>query len=307
MAVNIAQIKNLLLPGLYKVKGEYAKYPAEWSQIFTTQKSTLAIESAVQNRVLGLAQLKVEGGATAFDNNAGQRQVWNAEAQEVALGYAITLKSVEDNQYTKDFNLMNLKLKDSFAQFKEIQGANVFNNGQTYDASIGGDGVALFSTAHPYDLGTWANTFSVQLDLNETSYLQACISINSTFVDEAGLRINANAKKLIVPPALEPVAGRLLESELRPNTANNDINVIRTMGSTAKTYMVYHYLTSNYAWFVTTDLSKQGQGLLYFDRIAYDMDMWCDNVTDNILTKGRERYVFSYNDPRAAWGSFPTA
>lgn len=303
MAVNIAQIKNLLLPGLYKVAGAYDRYPKEWSQIFKTQKSTLAIESAVQARILGLAQLKVEGGATAFDNNAGQRFVWNAEAQEVALGYAITLKSVEDNQYTKDFNLMNLKLVDSFAQFKEIQGADILNNGQTYNPSVGGDGVALFSTSHPYDNGTWANTFSTQLDLNEASLLQACININSTFVDEAGLRINASARKLVVPPALEPVAGRLLKSELRPGTANNDINVIRTMSSGVTEYMVYHYLTSNYAWFVPTNI----EGLLYFDRIAYDSDMWVDNVTDNILVKGRERYTFSYRDPRAIWGSFPSA
>lgn len=303
MAVNIAQIKNLLLPGLYKVAGEYTRYPKEWSQLFKTQKSTLAIESAVQTRILGLAQLKVEGGATAFDNNAGQRFVWNAEAQEVALGYAITLKSVEDNQYTKDFNLMNLKLVDSFAQFKEVQGADIFNNGQTYNPSVGGDGVALFSTAHPYDNGTWANTFSTQLDLNESSLLQACININSTFVDEAGLRINATARKLVVPPALEPVAGRLLKSELRPGTANNDINVIRNMESGVKDYMTYHYLTSNYAWFVPTSVD----GLLYFDRIAYDSDMWVDNVTDNILVKGRERYTFSYRDPRACWGSFPSA
>lgn len=303
MAVNIAQIKNLLLPGLYEVKGEYERYKKEWPEVFETQKSTLAIESAVQTRILGLAQLKVEGGATAFDNNAGQRFVWNAEAQEVALGYAITLKSIEDNQYTKDFNLMNLKLVDSFAQFKEIQGANILNNATTYDASIGGDGVALLSTSHPYDLGTWANTFSVQLDLNESSYLQACINVNSTFVDEAGLRVNATAKKLIVPPALEPVAGRLLESELRPGTANNDVNVIRSMASTGKTYMVYHYLTSNYAWFVKTSIP----GLKYFDRIAFDTDGWVDNVTDNLLFKGRERYTFSYNDPRAIYGSTPTS
>jgi len=303
MAVNIAQIKNLLLPGLYKVAGSYDRYPKEWSQIFKTQKSTLAIESAVQNRILGLAQLKVEGGATAFDNNAGQRFVWNAEAQEVALGYAITLKSVEDNQYTKDFNLMNLKLVDSFAQFKEIQAANVFNSGTTYDPSIGGDGQALFSTAHPYDMGTWANTFSTQLDLNESSLLQACININSTFVDEAGLRINATAKKLVIPPALEPVAARLLKSELRPGTANNDINAIRQMSSGITDYMVWHYLTSNYSWYIPTSV----EGLLYFDRIAYDSDMWVDNVTDNILVKGRERYCFAYRDPRSMWGSLPTS
>lgn len=303
MAANSAQIKNLLLPGLYKVAGQYDRYPKEWSQIFTTVKSTLQTESAVQTRILGLAQLKVEGGATPFDNNMGQRWVWNATAFEVALGYAITLRAIEDNQYTKDFNMMNLKLIDSFSQFKEIQGANILNNGQTYDPTVGGDGVALFSTAHPYDLGTWANTFSTQLDLNESSLLQAYVNIGSTFVDEAGLRVNAKATKLIVPPALEPVALRLMRSEMRPGTSNNDPNVIPMMEAGTSQMMVYHYLTSNYSWFVKTDKD----GLHYFDRIAYDSDMWIDNTTDNILTKGRERYTFGPRDPRAMWGAFPTS
>lgn len=303
MAANSAQIKNLLLPGLYKVSGQYDRYPKEWPQIFSTVKSTLQTETAVQTRILGLAQLKVEGGATAFDNNMGQRFTWNATANEVALGYAITLRAIEDNQYTKDFNLMNLKLIDSFNQFKEIGMANVINNGFTYDSTVGGDGVALFSTAHPYDNGVWSNTFPVALDLNESSLLQAFINIGSTFVDEAGLRINAKATKVVVPPALEPVIQRLMRAEMRPGTANNDPNVIPTMSAGTDKWMVYHYLTSNFSWFVKTDK----EGLHYFDRIAYDSDMWVDNVTDNIMVKGRERWVGSYRDPRAMYASNPSA
>lgn len=303
MAANSAQIKNLLLPGLYKVSGQYDRYPKEWGKVFTTVKSTLQTESAVQTRILGLAQMKVEGGATAFDNNMGQRWVWNATAIEVALGYAITLRAVEDNQYTKDFNMMNLRLVDSFAQFKEIQAANVLNTATTWDATVGGDGVALLSTAHPYDNGTWANTFTTQLDLNENSLLQAYINIGSTFVDEAGLRINAKGKLLIVPPALEAVARRLMGATLRPGTGNNDPNVIPQMQAGTDEMMVYHYLTSNYAWYIRTDK----EGLHYFDRIAYDSDMWVDNVTDNIMCKGRERYTFNYRDPRALYGSTPTS
>jgi hypothetical protein len=303
MAGNSAQIARLLMPGLYKVTGQYDRYPKEWSQVFTTVKSTLQTETAVQTRILGLAQMKVEGGATAFDNAMGQRFSWNATAFEVALGYAITLRAVEDNQYQKDFDLMNLKLTDSFGQFKEIQGAAILNSAQTYDATVGGDGVSLCNTAHPYDYGTWANTFTTQLDLNESSYLQACINIGSTFVDEAGLRVNAKAKKLIVPPALEPVALRLMRSEKRPGTNNNDPNVIPLLSSGTDQMMVYHYLTSNFAWFIKTDK----EGLHYFDRVGFDTDMWVDNVTDNIMTKGRERYTFSYRDPRALWGSFPTS
>lgn len=303
MAANSAQIMNLLMPGLYKVSGQYERYPKEWPQVFTTIKSTLQTETAVQTRILGLAQLKVEGGATAFDNNMGQRFRWNATAAEIALGYAITLRAVEDNQYTKDFNLMNLKLIDSFAQYKEIQAANVINNSTTYDATVGGDGKALLATDHPYDNGTWANTFTTQLDLNESSLLQAYINIGSTWVDEAGLRIDAKADKVLVPPALEPVALRLMRAELRPGTANNDPNVIPMMSSGTNKFMVYHYLTSNYAWFIRTDKP----GLHYFDRIGFDTDQWVDNVTDNIMTKARERYVFQYRDPRALYGSTPTS
>lgn len=302
MAGNSAQIMNLLLPGIYKVGGQYTRYKKEWPEVFTTVKSTLQTETAIQTRILGPAQMKVEGGATAFDNNFGQRFRWNATAFEVALGYAVTLRAVEDNQYTSDFNLMNLQLVQSFSQFKEVQGANILNNGFTYDPTIGGDGVALFSTAHPYDNGTWANTFTTQLDLNESSLLQSYINIGSTFVDEAGMRIDAAADKVVVPPALEPVVRRLMFAELRPGTANNDPNVIPMLSSGTDKFMVYHYLTSNYAWYVRTNKP----GLHYFDRIAYDSDMWVDNVTDNIMMKGRERYTFSYRDPRACWGSAPT-
>ena len=303
MAVNLAQIKNLLVPGLYKVKGSYERIEKQWPKLFKTMKSTLAIESAVQTRILGLPQLKVEGGQTAFDNNAGQRTVWNAESFEVGLGYSITRKSVDDNQYTKDFNLMNLKLVESFSQFKEIQAANILNQATTYDQNIGGDGVALCSTAHPYDLGTWANTFTTQLDLNESSLLQACLSIRANFVDEAGLKIYARPKMLVVPINLVPVADRLLKTELRPGTANNDINAVISMPGGIKDYMVYDYLTSLYAWYVPTNIP----GLVMMERIGFETDMWVDNGTDNILTKGYERYVPTYNDPRCIWGSFPTS
>lgn len=302
MAVNLAQIKNLLLPGLYEVAGEYDQIEKQWSKVFKTHKSTLAIESKVQTRILGLPQLKVEGGATAFDNNAGQRFVFNVESFEVGLGYSITRKSVDDNQYTKDFNLMNLKLVNSFNQFKEIQSANIFNTATTYNSSIGGDGVALLSTAHPYDNGTWANTFSTQLDLNESSLLQACLNIRANFVDEAGLKIYARPEKLLVPVNLIPVAQRLLKTELRPGTANNDINAIITMPGGISEFIVNDYLTGLYSWFVPTNID----GLVMMERVSFETDMWVDNVTDNILCKGYERYAPSYNDPRCIYGSTPT-
>lgn len=303
MAVNLAQIRSLLLPGKYAVEGEYEQIEKTWPKIFDVYKSTLAVETKVQMRILGLARLKQEGGSTYFDNNAGQRFLYNAESFEVGLGYAITRKSIEDNQYTSDFNLMKLPMINSFNQFKEVMAANVLNNCTTYDATIGGDGQPLASTSHPYDGGTWANTFSVQLDLNESSLLQACINIRAGFVDQAGLKIYARPKMLVIPPQLNPVATRLLKTELRPGTANNDVNAILAMPGGMSEYMVHDYLTSYYAWFVTTNLP----GLVMMTRTPFEVDLQVDFQTDNVLVKGYERWVPTYNDERSVWCSTPTA
>lgn len=303
MAVNTAQIRSLLLPGLYDVAGEYEQIAKQWDKIFTVHKSTLRVESKAQMRILSLAQFKTEGGATAFDNNAGQRFIFNAQAFQVGLGYSITRESLDDNQYVKDFNLMKLPLANSFNQFKEINCANVLNNATTYDPTVGGDGVALSSASHPYDGGTWSNTFSTQLDLNESSLIQACLNIRANFVDEAGLKIMARAEKLIIPVALTAVAERLLKTELRPGTANNDVNAIISMPGGIKEYMVNDYLTSQYSWFLKTNID----GLVMMQRIPFETDMWVDNNTDNVLIKGYERYIGTYNDPRCMYISSPTS
>lgn len=306
MPVALTSIRDLLKPGLYAVEGKYDMIPSQWSQVFTTRKSTLAVERKVQNRFLGLAQLKSEGGQTSFDNNAGQRYVYNAESFEVGLGYAITRKAIDDNLYKSEFNPTNLQLLDSFNQFKEIQSANIFNSGTTYDSTIGGDGVAFFSTAHPIDGGTIANRPSTDLDLNETSLLQGMINVRSNFKNEAGLKIYARAQKLLVPVALEPVAIRLTKTELRPGTANNDVNaILSTSGGLPGGYMVWDYLTSNSAWFLLTNYAKDA--LLMMQRIKFETDMQVDFTTDNLLVKGYERYIPVYNDWRAAYGSFPSS
>ena len=227
MAVALSQIKSELLPGLFDVRGSYDMIPRQWDKVFTTHKSNMALERSTQMRFLGLPQLKAEGGATAFDNNAGERWVFNFEHQEVALGYAITRKAIDDNLYKAQFNPTNLKLQESFAQFKEIQGANILNTATTYNAAIGGDGQALCSTAHPYDGGTWANKPTTDVDLSEGTLLQAMINIRTGFYNEAGLRILSRARRLIVPAAQEPVAIRLTKTELRPGTANNDVKIGR--------------------------------------------------------------------------------
>ena len=303
MAVNTAQIRSLLLPFLYDVAGEYEQIDKEWDKIFSVHKATLRVETKAQMRILGLAQLKSEGGATAFDNNAGQRFLYNAQAFQVGLGYSITRESLDDNQYVKDFNLMKLPLANSFNQFKEINAANVLNNATTYDPTIGGDGVALASASHPYDGGTWSNTFTTQLDLNESSLIQACLNVRANFVDEAGLKIMARAEKLVIPVALTAVAERLLKTELRPGTANNDVNAVISIPGGVKEYVINDYLTSQYSWFLKTNID----GLVMMQRIPFETDMWVDSNTDNVLIKGYERYIPVYNDPRCLYVSSPTS
>jgi hypothetical protein len=192
----------------------------------------------------------------------------------------------------------------SFNQTKEIYAANVLNTGNVYNSAIGGDGVALYSTAHPVDGNTYANRPSVDVDLNEATLLSAMISIRRNFIDQAGLKFYARAKKMVVPPELEPIAIRLLHTELRPGTADNDTNAIRsTAGGLGEGYMVNDFLTSPYAWFLLTNID----GLLYLERVPFETDMQVEFTTDNLLVKGYERYSFSYYNPRATYGTFPTS
>jgi hypothetical protein len=304
MPVNLSAIKDLLLPGLRGIEGKYEMIPSQYDKVFTAFDSKLALERTAEMRYLGLAQLKTEGGQTSFDNNAGERYVYNQEHNEIALGYAMTRKAIDDNLYKTQFHPSNLGLIESFHQTKEIYGANVLNTATTYNSAVGGDGVALCSTAHPIDGGTFANTPTTQTDLNEATLLNAMISIRTNFRDQAALKIFARGRKLIVPPQLEPVAIRLTKTELRPGTADNDVNaILSTAGGIPEGYMVMDFLTSNYAWFLLTNIA----GLAYMKRIAFETDMQVDFITDNLLTKAYERYSLSYFNPRAIFGSFPTS
>ena len=304
MAVNLSQIRDLLLPGLRGVEGKYEMISSQYDKIFTKHESKMALERTAEMRYLGLAQLKTEGGQTAFDSNAGERFVWNQEHTEIALGYAITRKAIDDNLYKTQFMPSNLGLVESFQQTKEIYGANILNTATTYNAAVGGDGVALCSTAHPIDGGTVANTPTTQVDLNEATLLNAMIAVRTNFKDQAGLKIFARGRKLIVPPQLEPVAIRLTKTELRPGTADNDVNAIMmTAGGLSEGYMVNDFLTSAYAWFLLTNID----GLAYMERMKFETDMQVDFVTDNLLVKGYERYSFGYYNWRAIYGSFPTS
>jgi hypothetical protein len=303
MAVNLSAIRDLLLPGLRGVVGKYEQIPSQYDKIFTKHESKMALERTAEMRFLGLAQLKTEGGQTAFDNGAGERFIYNQEHSEIGLGYAITRKAIDDNLYKSQFMPSNLGLIESFHQTKEIYGANVLNTATTYNASVGGDGVALISTSHPIDGGTVANRPAVDVDLNEATLLNGMISVRTNFKDQAGLKMFARARRLVVPPQLEPVAIRLTKTELRPGTADNDVNAIMmTSGGLPEGYMTNDFLTSSRAWFLLTNID----GLSYMQRIAFEMDMQVDFVTDNLLVKAYERYSFGYYNWRSIFGSFPT-
>ena len=304
MAVNLSQIKDLLLPGLRGIEGKYEMIPSQYDKIFTKHDSKLALERTAELRFLGLAQLKTEGGQTAFDSGAGERFVYNQEHTEIGLGYAITRKAIDDNIYKTQFHPSNLGLVEAFQQTKEIYGASVLNNATTYNNAVGGDGVSLCSTAHPIDGGSVANTPTVQVDLNEATLLNAMIAVRTNFRDQAGLKVFARARKLIVPPQLEPVAIRLTKTELRPGTADNDVNaILTTAGGLSEGYMVNDFLTSAYAWFLLTNID----GLSYMERVRFETDMQVDFVTDNLLVKAYERYSFGYYNWRSIYGSFPTS
>lgn len=304
MAVNLSQLKDLLLPGLRGVEGKYEMIPSQYDKIFTKHDSKMALERTAEMRYLGLAQLKTEGGQTSFDSGAGERFVYNQEHTEIGLGYAITRKAIDDNLYKTQFQPSNLGLVESFHQTKEIYGASLLNTSQTYNAIFGGDGVALCSAVHPIDGGSVANTPLTQVDLNEATLLNGMVGIRTAFKDQAGLKIFARGRKLVIPPALEPVAIRLTKTELRPGTADNDVNaILTTAGGLPEGYMTNDFLTSNFAWFLLTNID----GLSYMERVKFETDMQVDFVTDNLLVKGYERYSFGYYNWRAIYGSFPTS
>src|SRR3990167_883923 len=304
MPVALSQIRDLLLPGLWGISGKYPMIERQWPKVFKQTTSNMAVERRTSVRYLGTAQLKQEGGPTAFDNAAGQRYTYNAEHFEIGLGYAITRKAIDDNLYKSEFGPSNDGLMESFVQTEEIYSWDIFNSGTTYVSAVGGDGVALFSTAHPVDGNTIGNRPSPDVSLNETSLLNGLVNIRSTWRDNANLKIYGRGKKVIVPTQLEPVAIRLFRSELRPGTANNDVNAILGMNDSLKEgYVVSDYLTSNFAWFICTNI----EGLIFFNRKPFEMDMSVEFTTDNLLVKGYQRYKPAYYDWRSVYGTFPTA
>jgi hypothetical protein len=301
MAVSRAQLLKELLPGLNGLFGlEYARYGEEHKEIYVTETSERSFEEETKLAGFGAAPVKNEGQAIAYDN-AQEAFTARYNHETIALGFSITEEAMEDNLYDSLSARYTKGLARAMAYTKQVKAAAVLNNGFTNSAAYyGGDGVPLFSTAHPLvNGGTNSNRPTTGVDLNETSLEAAVIQI-AQWVDEKGLLIAAKPKKLIIPTALMFVATRLLETSLRVGTTDNDINALKNNGSIPEGYTVNHYLTDTNAWFLTTDVPD---GLKHFERVALDTKMDGDFDTGNVRYKARERYSFGWSDPLGIFGS----
>jgi len=299
MAISRAQLLKELLPGLNALFGlEYARYGEEHKQIFETESSERSFEEETKLSGFSAAPVKNEGSAIAYDN---AQEAWTARYnhETIALGFSITEEAIEDNLYDSLSARYTKALARAMAYTKQTKAAAVLNNGFDSDYP-GGDGVALFSASHPLvGGGANSNIPSTAADLNETSLEAAVIQI-AAWTDERNLLIAAKPKKLVVPPSLMFVATRLLETELRVSTADNDINAIKSNGSIPEGYTVNHFLTDPDAWFLTTDVPN---GLKHFVRTPMAQNMDGDFDTGNVRYKARERYSFGWSDPLGMYGS----
>lgn len=297
MAISRAQALKELLPGLNALFGlEYKKYENEHVEIYDTETSERSFEEEQKLSGFGAAPVKTEGSAITYDN-AQESFTARYTHETVAMGFAITEEAMEDNLYDSLSARYTKALARAMAYTKQVKAASLLNTGFTSFNS--GDGVTLFSTSHPTVSGTTnSNRPAVDVDLNETALEQAVIDI-AAFKDERGLLIAARPRKLIIPPALMFVATRLLETDLRVGTADNDINALRSNGSIPGGYAVNHYFTDTDAWFLTTDVPN---GMKHFERTAMVTAMDGDFDTGNVRYKARERYSFGVSDPLGIYG-----
>jgi len=300
MAISRAQLAKELEPGLNALFGmEYNRYEGQHGEIFDTESSDRAFEEEVMLSGFGAAPTKAEGNAVAFDD-ANEAYTARYNHETVAMAFSITEEAVEDNLYDKLSGRYTRALARSMAHTKQVKAANVLNNAFTAGATAGGDGVALCATDHPLtNGGTFANEPSTAADLNETSLEDALIKI-AGFVDERGLIIALKGMKLIIPRQLQFVAERLMASNLRVGTADNDVNAIKSTGMLPGGYTINDYLTDTDAFFVKSDAPN---GLKHFERMALSTAMDPDFDTGNMRYKARERYSFGFSDPRAVFGS----
>ena len=299
MAISRAQLLKELLPGLNALFGlEYARYGEEHKEIYETETSERSFEEETKLSGFSAAPVKNEGSAIRYDNG---QEAWTARYnhETIALGFSLTEEAIEDNLYDSLSARYTKGLARAMSYTKQVKAAAVINNG--FSASYpGGDGVALFSPAHPLvSGGTNSNTPATQADLNETSLENAVIQI-AAWTDERDLLIAAKPRKLIVPSALQFVATRLLETSLRVGTNDNDINALKNNGSIPEGYTINHFLTDNNGWYLTTDVPN---GMKHFIRTPLSNSMDGDFDTGNVRYKSRERYSFGWSDPLGMFGS----
>ena len=299
MAISRAQLLKELLPGLNALFGlEYAKYGEEHKEIYETETSERSFEEETKLSGFSAAPVKNEGSAISYDN---AQEAWTARYthETIALGYSITEEAIEDNLYDSLSARYTKALARAMYYTKEVKAAAVLNNGFSSSVTYG-DGQPLFSTSHPLvSGGVNSNRPATNADLNETSLENAVIQI-AAWTDERGLLIAAKPRKLVVPPNLMFTATRLLQTELRVATADNDVNALKMMGSIPEGYTVNHYLTDTNAWFLTTDVPN---GLKHFVRTPMQNSMDGDFDTGNVRYKARERYSFGVSDPLGIFGS----
>lgn len=300
MAISRAQLLKELLPGLNALFGlEYAKYGDEAAAIFETESSDRSFEEETKLSGFSAAPVKGEGSAIEYDN---AQEAWTARYthETIAMGFSLTEEAIEDNLYDSLSSRYTKALARAMAYTKQVKGASVLNNAFSGSGVTYGDGKTLCATDHPLvSGGTNSNRPTVGTDLNETSLEAAVIQI-AAWTDERGLLIAAKPKKLIIPPALQFVATRLLDTELRVGTADNDINAIRNNSSVPGGYAVNNYLTDTNAWFLMTDVPN---GLKHFVRSPMQTSMDADFDTGNSRYKARERYSFGVSDALGIFGS----
>ena len=298
MAISRAQLLKELLPGLNALFGlEYAKYGEEHTEIFETESSDRSFEEETKLSGFAAAPVKSEGSSIEYDN-AQEAFTARYTHETVAMGFSITEEAIEDNLYDSLSSRYTKALARAMAYTKQVKAANILNTG--FAGPTYGDGQTLLSTAHPLiSGGVNSNRPAIAADLNETSLEAAIIQI-AAWTDERGLLIAAQPKKLVIPPALQFVATRLMETEGRVGTADNDINALRANGSIPGGYTVNHYLTDVNAWFLMTDVPN---GLKHFTRAAMATSMDGDFDTGNSRYKARERYSFGVSDPLGIYGS----
>lgn len=303
MVMNRATFRKQLQEGLNTVFGmEYKRYEQEWRPVFEVGNSNKAYEEDVLLAGLAGAPVKPEGAPVTYDAG-GEAYTSRYVHETISLAFALTEEAEEDNLYGDVGSKYARALARSMVHTKEVKGAAILNNG--FDAAFpGGDGVPLFSESHPlWGGGTQSNTFTTQADLSETSLEEACIQI-SKFVDERGIPVAIMPQRLIVPPDLSFTAERIMKSEYRPGTADNDVNALRSKGKVPGGIHENHRLTDPDAWFLITDCMD---GLKHMARVQMQRGIEGDFETGNMRYKARERYSFGWSDYRGAFGSSGSA